>query len=232
MTERAEAHQTDFKLADVILGGQDGLVNVLGVILGVAAATNDSRIVLAAGLAATFAESVSMAAVAYTSKLAAADHYQSEKNREVREIEELPEVEAEEIRQIYKKRGFSGALLEEIVKKITGNKDVWLDVMMREELALEAVDRGKILGNSLLVGFSAILGSLVPLLAFVFLPIRTSVYLSLVVSFLTLLFLGAYKGRVTVGRPIRSGLQMAAIGLVSAFIGYAVGLVFKVPPMP
>ncbi|MDP2994367.1 MAG: VIT1/CCC1 transporter family protein, partial [Anaerolineales bacterium] len=47
-------------LSDIILGGQDGLVNVLGVILGVAAATSDPRIVMVAGLAATFAESVSM----------------------------------------------------------------------------------------------------------------------------------------------------------------------------
>jgi hypothetical protein len=58
-----DPHRHESRLADVILGGQDGLVNVLGVILGVAAATHDARIVIAAGLAATFAESISMGAV-------------------------------------------------------------------------------------------------------------------------------------------------------------------------
>src|SRR5512147_261755 len=65
-----DPHHGTFHLSDVILGGQDGLVNVLGVILGVAAATSDSRIVMVAGLAATFAESVSMGAVAFTSTIA------------------------------------------------------------------------------------------------------------------------------------------------------------------
>lgn len=79
-----EQHQTQRGelLRDVILGGQDGLVNVLGVILAVAVATTDVRVVLIAGLAATFAESISMAAVAYTSQKAEADFYQRERKRE------------------------------------------------------------------------------------------------------------------------------------------------------
>lgn len=225
-----EPHQKDFKLGDVILGGQDGLVNVLGVILGVAAASGDSRIVLAAGLAATFAESVSMGAVAYTSKRAQADHYEAELAREKREIEQIPQAEVEEVRQIYRQRGFEGELLEKIVEKITGEKKVWLEVMMQEELKLEEIDRRKVLGDSLLVGLSAVLGSLIPLLPFFFLPIKISIYISLAFSALVLLLLGAYKAKVTVGQPLRSGVQMAIIGLVSALTGYLVGLVFKVPP--
>src|SRR5512136_1817587 len=80
-------------LSYIILGGQDGLVNVLGVILGVAAATSDPQIVLVAGLAATFAESVSMGAVAFTSTIADADYYDSELKRELRHIEQVPMVE-------------------------------------------------------------------------------------------------------------------------------------------
>ena len=80
-----DPHTYTSSLADVILGGQDGLVNVLGIVLGVAAATSDPRIVLVAGLAATFAESVSMAAVAYTSTLAETAHYESERAREYRQ---------------------------------------------------------------------------------------------------------------------------------------------------
>src|SRR3989338_5827628 len=61
-----EVHKTNFNLPEIILGGQDGLVNVLGVILGVAAASSSTQLVIVAGLAAAFAESISMGAVAYT----------------------------------------------------------------------------------------------------------------------------------------------------------------------
>src|SRR3990167_7805628 len=123
-----EAHLRSFNLPEIILGGQDGLVNVLGVILGVAAATADSKIVIVAGLAATFAESISMAAVAYTSRLAEADYYQSEYEREKWEIEHIPEGEKEEIMALYSHLGFSGKTLEDIVDKITSDKKIWLQV--------------------------------------------------------------------------------------------------------
>src|SRR5438105_10500117 len=80
-------------LRDVILGGQDGLVNVLGIVLGLTAASASIRLIIAAGLAATFSESVSMGAVAYTSSLAERDYYLSESAREQREIEQLPDEE-------------------------------------------------------------------------------------------------------------------------------------------
>ena len=140
-----EHHKSDFKLADVILGGQDGLVNVLGVVLGVAAASADSRLVLAAGLAATFAESVSMGAVAFTSKRAQADFYESELEREKLEIAQIPEDEKEEVRQVYRNRGFEGELLEAVVTKIAGNKKIWLEVSVKEELGLVKIDRKKVL---------------------------------------------------------------------------------------
>ena len=92
-----DPHRQASALSDTILGGQDGLVNVLGVILGVAAATSDPHIILVAGLAATFAESVSMGAVAYTSTMADADFYESEREREFRHIREMPHLERDEL---------------------------------------------------------------------------------------------------------------------------------------
>src|SRR5512139_867908 len=102
----SDPHKRSSSLSNIILGGQDGLVNVLGVILGVAAATNDPRIVLVAGLAATFAESVSMGAVAYTSTLADSNLYDSERAREYRHLRQAPDLERQEIRQIYQEKGF------------------------------------------------------------------------------------------------------------------------------
>ena len=224
-----EAHLTSFNLPEIILGGQDGLVNVLGVILGVAAATLSSKIIIVAGLAATFAESISMAAVAYTSKIAEADYYQSELERERWEIEHVPEGEREEIKALYENYGFKGKVLTEIVSKITSDKEIWLKVMMEQELKLEKVNRKEALPAAVIVGVSAFIGSFIPLTAFFFLAVKQSIIVSLVVSAITLFVVGYYKAKQTLGRHLfKQGIEMATIGMASAAVGYLVGSFFKV----
>lgn len=228
-----DPHSRGSRLSEIILGGQDGLVNVLGVILGVAAATDDPRIVLAAGMAATFAESVSMGAVAYTSTRAEDDLYRSEQEREYRHIQLAPEMEENEIREIYARKGFQGKTLDKIVNVITANPEVWVEVMMAEEHQLNPPEnKGSAVKSALVVGFAAIIGSLIPLVPFIILPVHMSMVVSLVIAALTLFIVGAYKARLTVGHPGRSGLEMAVIGTVSALVGYAVGLLFKAPVTP
>jgi predicted membrane protein (TIGR00267 family) len=225
---RGDPHRQAAELSDIILGGQDGLVNVLGVVLGLAAATLDTRIILAGGMAATFAESVSMAAVAYTSRLADSAFYQSEREREYRHIHLVPAVERQEIREIYQNKGFEGELLDQIVETITADKDTWVGVMMTEEHGLAPTNRRRAARSSLIVGLAAIIGSLIPLFPFILLPVRTGIWTSIVVGALALFAVGAYKARATVGNVGKSGLEMAVIGTLSAIVGYAVGLLFRV----
>jgi VIT1/CCC1 family predicted Fe2+/Mn2+ transporter len=229
---QTDPHKRASGLSDFILGAQDGLVNVLGVVLGIAAATNDVRVVLVAGLATTFAESISMGAVAFTTTLADADLYQSEREREYRHIIEAPNLETKEIRDIYESKGFKGELLDHIVKTITTNQDVWVAVMMAEEHQLAPVDRKSAVKAAWVVGLSAIIGSLVPIAPFMFLPVATSMWMSVLVTALTLFGIGAYKARMTVGKPMKSGFEMAVIGTLSAMAGYLVGVLLKVPAVP
>jgi predicted membrane protein (TIGR00267 family) len=141
-------------------------------------------------------------------------------------------VEIEEIRDIYIKKGFEGETLEKIVDVITSNPDVWVNVMMSEELQLSPPEKSNAFRSALIVGFSALVGSLIPLVPFFFLQVSLSIWLSIVIAALTLFVVGVYKARVTVGRPFRSGVQMAVIGTISALAGYIVGLIFKVPTVP
>ncbi len=140
----AEKHAQPGLLSDFILGSQDGLVNVLGVILGVAVASrnlaNPLTIILAGGLAATFAESISMGAVAYTSTLARRDHYLSEVEREKREMVELPDQERQEVREILGRWDFHGAELDDMLERIVSKPKAWLELMMSHELNLAPVD--------------------------------------------------------------------------------------------
>ncbi|MCX6808309.1 MAG: VIT1/CCC1 transporter family protein [Candidatus Berkelbacteria bacterium] len=213
-------------LSDMILGGQDGLVNVLGVILGVAAASNDPKIVIAGGLAATFAESISMAAVALTSKMAERDHFIAELAREKREIVEMPEKEESEIRCVYKSKGFDGKILDDITNHVISNRGLWLDQMMKEELELKPVTQKEIYTSSFVVGLSALVGSFIPLTPYFFLPIKTALWPSLAISAIILFLVGVYKAKMTVGKPAKSGIQMAIIGMTAALAGYLIGKLF------
>jgi VIT1/CCC1 family predicted Fe2+/Mn2+ transporter len=213
-------------LSDMILGGQDGLVNVLGVILGVAAASNDIKIVIAGGLAATFAESISMAAVALTSKMAERDHYISELAREKREIIQMPEKEEAEIRRVYKAKGFDGKILDDITTHVMSSDKLWVDQMMKEELELKPVTQKEIYTSSFVVGLAALIGSFVPITPYFFLPIANALWVSLGVSVVVLFLVGLYKAKMTVGKPFKSGIQMVVIGMSAALAGYFIGKLF------
>lgn len=210
-------------LSDVVLGAQDGIVNTLGVVLGVASATPEPRVILATGMAAAFAESISMAAVAYTSARARGDLYQSEREREYRHIARAPEVEREEVRAILAARGFDGALLERAVETVCANQDRWVALMMAEEHRLVPVDRRASLRSALVVGVSSLFASTVPVFPFVLRDRSVGVGISLACGTVLLLALGAFKARVTTGSPARSAVSLAVIGLVSALAGFVVG---------
>jgi len=213
-------------LRNFILGWQDGLVNVLGIVLGVAIATTNTQIVLLAGLVATFAESLSMAAVAYTSSKAAKDFYLGQLKREMQSIDQIPEEEVREIREIFYEKGFRGETLEIIVNTITSDKKLWAKTMMTEELHMFPEDYEKPGKSAITVGISAIVGSLIPLVPFVFLGTFEAMIASVIVSASALFVTGGIKGKLTLGSWKRSGVEMVLIGLLAAVVGYLIGLLF------
>ena len=213
-------------LKDLILGGQDGLVNVLGIVLGVSAASSDVKVLLAAGLAATFAEGVSMGAVAWTSSRAQADHYESERERWRSELGASPQKGRDALRRIYRAKGFSGELLDRIVETICADPKTALSTIMNEELGLEPLDDAAVRRSALIVGVATIVGSLIPLLPFFFLPRGPALVGAIGLSAVALFFVGAYEAKTSIGDWRRKGLQMTAIGLGAALVGYLVGRLF------
>ncbi|HYY47517.1 MAG TPA: VIT1/CCC1 transporter family protein [Thermoplasmata archaeon] len=234
----AEKHAQPGLLSDFILGSQDGLVNVLGVILGVAVASRDLSnpltIILAGGLAATFAESISMGAVAYTSTLARRDHYLAERQRELEEMRDMPDLERQEVREILERWDFQGEELEEMMERIVAKPKAWLELMMAHELNLAPVDDKQATKSAFIVGIAAIVGSLIPLAPFVVVgsSILLGVIVSVVVSSLALFAIGWWKARTTIGRPTRSGAQMAVIGIASALAGFGIAYLVSAGTVP
>jgi vacuolar iron transporter family protein len=222
----AEPHRKTNWLRDVILGGQDGLVNILGIILGVIAGGGSNTVLLVTGFAAAITESISMGAVGYTSAVSERDYYEAERARESTEITQLPEVERQEVREIYAAKGFAGELLDRVVDTITANRDRWLETMMDEELHLQPVESSVILRSAVVIFIATLIGHLIPLMPFLVLSRVPALAVAIVVSGLVLFGVGVYSAVTLVGDWRTSGLRMLVIGLGAAGIGFLVGRLF------
>ncbi|MGA9838954.1 MAG: VIT1/CCC1 transporter family protein [Thermoplasmata archaeon] len=226
MVSKHEPHVRPGLLSDFILGSQDGLVNVLGILLGLSAATSDTRLIIIAALAALGAESVSMGAVAYTSTLARRKVYQAETQRELQEMKDLPDAEREEVRTIFRNWGYEGAELEEMVRKIEAKPKAMLDLMMAFELNLAAVPAEAPQKSALVVLAATVVGSAIPLIPFLVggHDIRAAAIASVVISGAALFGIGWYEAHITVGSFWKSGLRMLLIGLAAGLAGYLIGV--------
>jgi vacuolar iron transporter family protein len=224
--EHRDEHRDRNWLRDVILGGQDGLVNILGIILGVIAAGGSTPILIATGLAAAITESISMGAVGYTSTVSERDYYEAQRAREAAEVEDVPDVERREVREIYADKGFSGELLDRVVDTITANRDRWVETMMDEELHLQPVESVDIIRSSVVITIATLIGHLIPLVPFLVLPRTPALVSAIVLSGGVLFSVGVYSAVTLVGDWRRNGLQMVAIGLGAAALGFAVSSLF------
>jgi len=222
-----ERHRKTNWLRDVILGGQDGLVNILGIILGVIAADGSTTVLLVTGVAAAITESISMGAVGYTSSIAERDYYESERRVELDEIAAEPDAERQEIRDIYAAKGFSGDRLEGVVQTITANRDLWLETMMDDELHLQPVKTSDAIRTAVVVTIATLIGHVIPLVPFVLLARTPALVTAFVLSGLVLFGVGAYSALTLVGSWRRSGVQMVLIGLGAAIVGYAISKAFS-----
>jgi vacuolar iron transporter family protein len=219
-------HSLAEDLHDWVLGGQDGLVNVLGSILGVAIVTSNKSIILVAGLAAVAAECISMAAVAYTSVKASYSYYQSQREEQRRAIEENPVLQREILIDIYERKGLSRADAQRIVTELTKDKQIWLESMMEEHLRMYAPEKTGPLHSAFVVGFSSIIGSFIPIIPFFFMAGVGAIVTSCVTSVIALFILGAASAKLTIGDWRKRGLEMAIIGGTAAAVSFAIGFAF------
>jgi vacuolar iron transporter family protein len=210
-------------LRDVILGGQDGLVNILGIILGVIAGGGSETVLVTAGFAAAMTESLSMGAVGYSSTVADRDYYSAQRKVESMAIRDDPEMEEHELRDLYRNKGFSGRLLDEVVSTVVTDRDRWLETILGEERHLEPVGKGEVARVSVVITVATLVGHLIPLVPFLFLERSTALIVAVVLSALVLFGVGVYSAVTRVGSWWRNGLKMIAIGLGAAAIGFVIG---------
>lgn len=216
-------------LRDVILGGQDGLVNVLGLSLGLAAATGDARVIVTAGLAAAMAEAIAMAGVAYTASGAETTWTRLVGQRLRTRIDERAASRAAGLRAAVAADGWEPGRSEALGRILDDERAVWLTEVDALRAALAPVRERHPGRAAIVVGVSTLVGSAIPLSPFLLLPVPVATVVALVAGATVLALVGALRARSVDDRPWRPALEMVAIGLLSALAGFLIGLVLRAP---
>jgi len=210
-------------LRDLIFGLNDGVVSNFSLIAGVAGAGPSHGVVLLAGAAGLIAGAASMSAGAYLSNKSQREVVAEEVRREAEEIEYAPEEERDELRRIYRLKGFTEDEVEILVSRITADKQRWLETLVTEELGLRPEGGPPPLLDALFAGGGFALGAIVPLLPFLFTEGTAALVAAAVLSIAGLFLMGAAKTLVTSRSVLRSGLEMVVIGVGAAVVTNLVG---------
>ena len=212
-------------IRDFIYGGIDGAVTTFAVVSGVSGADLSPTIILILGFANLAADGFSMAASNYLGTRAELDDYKRIEKIEYRHIEVAPEGEREEVRQIYREKGFEGDELENAVNLITSDKDRWVKTMLADEYGLAAEVRSP--WYAAFATFSAfVICGLVPLLPYLF-GSTSSFFVSCILTGATFFLIGSLKSRWSTSTWLRSGLETLFVGALAASLAYAVGVLLK-----
>lgn len=212
-------------LGDFVLGAMDGVVTTFAIVAAVAGAGYGTIAAIVLGIANLLADGLSMAVGNYMSTKSEGEVVERVRRIEEKHIEEYPEGEREEIRQIFAGKGFEGELLEQIVEVITDDRHRWVDTMVTEEFGLRIESPSPMrAGFTTFIAF-AVAGFL-PLIPFCFgLQDSHNVFLaSALAAGVAFFFIGMAKGHV-VGRSLwKGGLEVLVIGGIAALVAYVVGV--------
>ncbi len=211
---------------ELVFGANDGLVAAFAVASGVNGAGVKSSVILIAGMAELIGGTISMALGAYLSTKSQIEYYQGEMSREGYEVDKFPEVERDEIREIYEAKGFHGEMLEKIISHITSDKKRWIDIMMREELGLSLDTVTSPKKSGIATGGAYAFGALMPILPYTFMQPLPGLIASAILTLIVLFGVGAAKTVVTGKILLRSGFESMAIGGLAAAATFLAGRLF------
>ena len=208
---------------ELVFGANDGLVAAFAVVSGVYAAAAPPHVVFLAGFAELIGGTIAMGLGGYLSVKSEREYYLAERRREEREIDLYPDTERREIREIFRAKGFEGDVLEAIVGQVTGERERWIDTMMRDELGL-SLDVHRSPGVSgLATGLAYAFGAAMPSVPYAAFAPRTALRASVCLTLGTLFFVGAAKTVVTGRSWWRAGVEATIIGALAAAATFAAG---------
>jgi VIT1/CCC1 family predicted Fe2+/Mn2+ transporter len=227
-TPHVEKHFTASEtVRDIVIGMADGLTVPFALAAGLTGAVNASRLIVVAGLAEIAAGSIAMGLGGYLAAKSDAEHYESERRREEREIVERVDDERHEVLEILHGYGLTPAESRPILAAFERKPKVWVDWMMRFELGLEEPVPGRAVRSAATIAFSYIAGGLIPLAPYMLAPdANTALKFSVTATMVALAIFGAVKGKFTGTSPVGSAIRTTVIGGLAAGAAFSLAKLF------
>lgn len=213
-------------MREFVYGGIDGAVTTFAVVAGGFGANLDTGIIIILGFANLLADGFSMSVGAFLSSKSERENFKKHEKIEYWEVENLPHLEREEIRDIYKAKGFEGELLEKVVDQICSDKDLWVAEMMKDELEMMQDNKSPLkIGVATFISFITV--GFIPLMVYLidfFSQIEKNIFLftSILTGFAFIL-IGWMKSLVNQTSPLRSIMETLALGFLAALVAFYVG---------
>ncbi|MEA3248853.1 MAG: VIT1/CCC1 transporter family protein [Patescibacteria group bacterium] len=210
-------------IRELIFGLEDGIVSTGGAVIGIAAGTGDKKIVILSGIVIVIVEALSMAAGTYLSSKSKKQMLERKLKEEQEEIETLPEQEKDELRAMYRERGFEDEEIEILIRRITKNKDLWLEEMACKELGIGLAELEEPKGGAAVMWAAYTIGGFVPIVPFFLFDVNVAIAVAFVLGLIALFSLGWWKAHVTRTPALRGALEMMAIAASAGIIGFVLG---------
>lgn len=229
VTPHDEEHFTATDVVrDIVIGMSDGLTVPFALAAGLTGLVASSHIIVTAGLAEIAAGSIAMGLGGYLAARGDAEHYASERLREEREVEIVPEKEKAEVAEVFEAYGLTPDEAGPVVEALSRRPKAWVDFMMRFELGLEEPDPKRALQSALTIAGSYIVGGFIPLTPYIILTdSQQALGWSIAVTLVALAVFGFFKGKATGIVPLRSAIQTVVIGGVAAAAAFVIARLFS-----
>lgn len=226
IAERISGQAEHGYLGDFVLGAVDGAITTFAIVAGAAGAGFSNSVAVILGVANVFADGISMAAGNYLKARSDQEHVDRFRKIEEYHIEQVPDAEREEVRQIYAAKGFEGQLLDDVVLVITEEKTRWVNTMITEEWGLPLVHPEPL--RVALVTFISFVGTgfipLLPLMIMYQNPSDQTFTISVVLTGCCFFMIGYVRGKLALTpNPMKTALETLLIGGTAAIVAFTIG---------
>jgi VIT1/CCC1 family predicted Fe2+/Mn2+ transporter len=214
-------------LRDVVIGMSDGLTVPFALAAGLSGAVAASKLVVTAGMAEITAGAIAMGLGGYLAARGDREHYATERERELREVAEVPKLEAKEIVDIFAQYGVAEEDVAPLVASLRRRPEAWVDFMMRFELGLDRPEPKRAVKSALTIGGSYVIGGLVPLIPYIVVgEARSALGISVAATAVALFVFGWLKSKIAGQRALRGALQTVAVGSLAAAAAFGLARLF------
>lgn len=209
-----------------VLGANDGIVSIAGLVVGMAGATDSMQVILTAGIAGIIAGAISMAVGEYVSVSSSKDTEKALLEKERYELQHFPKEELEELAMLYEKKGLSQKTARVVAKELTAKNAYAAHIDV--ELGIDPDNLTNPWHAALASALSFLVGAVIPLIAILLPPFSVRIPFTFIAVVIALAITGIFSAMTGGANLLRATIRVVAGGILAMVITYSVGKLFNV----